>query len=120
MWSGLCLEYVSLYQQIEEGAGGGWVCIYACIISAVCFNIPLFSTAYVYDYYAGGQSPAIPFSGRPSPTEAILNLSAAGGGITFQQFSEDISNFFLALSFLFFSFFWQECRLELGIGADGG
>lgn len=53
-------------------------------------------------------------------TEAILNLSAAEGGIAFPLFSEDISLFFLSLSFLFFSSFWQECRLGLGVGADGG
>lgn len=86
-----------------------------------CINTPPFSIVYVWIYYAGGQDTIIPVNGWPSPTEAILNLSAAEGGIAFQLFSEDISLFFFPpLSFLLVSSLWQECRLGLGVGAYGG
>lgn len=53
-------------------------------------------------------------------------LSAAEGGIAFLLFSEDISPmlffffFFNSVLSALFSSFWQECRLGLGVGADGG
>lgn len=88
------------------------MCRYALILCAALY--------YVWIYYAGGQDTIIPINGWPSPTEAILNLSAAEGGIAFPLFSEDISLFFSPLSFLLVSSFWQECRLGLGIGVDSG
>lgn len=52
-------------------------------------------------------------------------VSAAEDGIVFQLFSEDTSQTFFVSSlfrcpFLLFSSFWQEFRIGLGAGAEGG